>query len=123
MSRTKQIIIAVVSLSVGWFLGQVLGFVFFLFVGLLVLGLWFGNWYISKFKQNKFVSCIAWSNLFAGIIAPPIGVLVASITYSFSQKVKKKDKKKYKILMIAGVGISTINALVGIYLLSVNGGV
>lgn len=122
MKSHKQILIVVVSVVVGWLLGKAVGgSVFFLIVGLFLFGLWFGNWFISKFKQNKLVSCIVWSNVFAGVIAPPLGVLIASITYSFSQKVAAKDKTKYKRLWILGVVVSAINAVVGIYLLSLNG--
>lgn len=118
IGKNKIFIFLLAGLILGWYYGVYFILTYILFAGAFLLGLLFGNWYSSKKKQNTLISIIAWSNLFAGILLPPLGVLVASTTYAFAQKVSKKEKNKFKVLWIIGVVITVINALVGVYIFS-----
>lgn len=112
----KIVLLIFLGLVFGWYFGLTFILTYLFFVGVFYLGSLFGNWYSSNRKINNLMSFIAWSNMLAGVLSPPLGVFVASATFSFSKKVEKKEKRKFIALWIIGVVITVINALVGAYI-------
>lgn len=113
LSRIVGIIIFLLAIG----LGKTMGFSFTIFVVILVvpyyIGQWFPKWYFKREKINySLVNWIAWSNVLTWLL-PPLGILTGVATFEFSSLVRQEGKK-YKLLAIISIALSVVNAVVGI---------
>ncbi len=107
-------VVSFVSIIGGMLIGKYLGLlVLLMFFGAYYIGQWFGKWYLKRKNINiTLIQWIVWSNILTWLL-PPLGILTSFATLEFSNNFPK-ESKKYKTVAIIGIVASLLNALSGI---------
>lgn len=114
-----QKIIGIFAFILAFLAGKYFGFLVFIFLIAVFLGLWFPKWYLKRDRAfPSIIGIIAWSNLITWLL-PPLGILTGCASLQFSYLLPTKYKR-YLILGVIGLILSIANAALGIYM-EVNG--
>ncbi len=91
-------------------ISPVTGYVMGVFSVAGIAGYLFASFITKRFKStHKFLEGFVWFNILAGLLAPLLGIFVASVTFGYTQNIELKNKRKLYVLIIAGVMISVVN--------------